>query len=287
LDRAALEEKIRHGTPKFPFAAYRNRFAPGGALYAHWHREMELIHIERGSAHFTIHGASVDAARGDVLFVRPGEIHAGHGVARWVAIVFDWRLLAGPADVCQSRYLDPLRDGRLRLPTTVVRARATIGGAVRAILDAERHERPGYELAIKALLTSAVASLFEHGEIETSLEGQDERRARSAERVKKALELVRTRYAERLDLSDLARAAGLSPYYFCRAFKAVVGQSPLQYMNRYRIERASVLLAEPARRVTDVALDTGFGHLSYFIRTFKTLKGCTPAEYQRRLASTP
>jgi AraC-like DNA-binding protein len=287
LDRARLQEKIRHGTPTFPFAAYRNRFDPGGALCAHWHREVELIHVESGSARFTIHGVSVDAVRGDVLFVRPGEIHAAHGVARWVALVFDWRLLAGPADVCQSRYVDPLGDGRLRLPTKVVRARAPIGRAVRAILGAERHKSPGYELAIKGLLTSAVASVFEHGEIETSLEGRDQRRARSAERVKKALELVRTRYAEPLDLSDLARAAGLSPYYFCRAFKAVVGQSPLQHMNRYRIERASVLLADPEERVTDVALATGFGHLSYFIRTFKTQKGCTPAEYQRRLTSAP
>jgi len=84
-----------------------------------------------------------------------------------------------------------------------------------------------------------------------------------------------------LTLADLARRAGLSPYHFLRTFEQVTGVTPHQYILRARLRRAAILLAMEPRRVLDIALETGFGDLSNFNRTFRTEFGVSPRLYRR------
>jgi AraC family transcriptional regulator len=90
--------------------------------------------------------------------------------------------------------------------------------------------------------------------------------------------------AERISLATLAQLVGLSPYYFCRAFKHSLGLPPHRYHNRRRIERAKALLAKPASTVTDIGLTVGFSDTSAFTAVFHKTTGLTPTAYRRSLA---
>ena len=93
-------------------------------------------------------------------------------------------------------------------------------------------------------------------------------------------------YADRpLDLDQLARQAGLSPFHFLRLFAAVVGATPHQYLVRARLRRAATLLAEGDQPVTDIALDVGFGDLSNFVRTFHRAAGLSPRRFRQAARS--
>lgn len=92
------------------------------------------------------------------------------------------------------------------------------------------------------------------------------------------------RFAEPLDLDDMARAAGFSRYHFAREFRAAFGEPPGAYLSRRRVERAKDLLASVNLTVTEVCMLVGFASLSSFSRRFSELVGCTPSAYQRRLA---
>jgi AraC family transcriptional regulator len=89
-----------------------------------------------------------------------------------------------------------------------------------------------------------------------------------------------------LSLSALAREAGLSPYHFLRTFRRVAGVTPHQYVLRTRLREAALRLAWEGDQVLDVALDSGFGDLSNFNRTFRAEFGMTPRAY-RRITSGP
>src|SRR5262249_9787042 len=84
-----------------------------------------------------------------------------------------------------------------------------------------------------------------------------------------------------VDLEPVARQAGLSAFHFLRLFARVLGVTPHQYLVRCRLRHAARLLADPARRVTDIAFDVGFADLSNFVRTFTRAAGVSPRAFRK------
>src|SRR4051812_20930029 len=101
----------------------------------------------------------------------------------------------------------------------------------------------------------------------------------------RAKDLADARYAERLEVDDMAAAAGLSRAHFSREFKLAFGVSPHAYLLTRRLERAATLLRVTDRSVTEVCLDVGLQSLGSFTTSFKRMFGKTPTEY--RAASPP
>jgi AraC-like DNA-binding protein len=86
----------------------------------------------------------------------------------------------------------------------------------------------------------------------------------------------------RLDLDQLARAAGMSMPTFFRHFRAKFGTTPAKFANQARIRRAQALLRDTQTSVTQVAFEVGFKCVSHFARVFKQATGETPGDYIRR-----
>ena len=63
--------------------------------------------------------------------------------------------------------------------------------------------------------------------------------------------------------------------------KEKTGKTPVEYLNGYRIEKASQLLLNSDQSVTEIAFSCGFNDLSYFIKTFKSQKGISPAKFRK------
>jgi AraC-like DNA-binding protein len=99
----------------------------------------------------------------------------------------------------------------------------------------------------------------------------------------RARDLVDARYAEPLDVAELARRAHTSPAHFSRRFKATFGETPHQYLLTRRIARAKHLLRETDRSVTEISMDVGFQSLGSFSAKFKDVVGGTPTEYRRKI----
>lgn len=96
-------------------------------------------------------------------------------------------------------------------------------------------------------------------------------------------EFIEDNLSRDISLTELAAIAELSPYHFCRAFKAAVGEPPHRYQMRRRVERAKALLAEPSLSVTDVATAVGYNSLSRFSAVFRKATGHSPRTYRQIL----
>jgi AraC-like DNA-binding protein len=94
-------------------------------------------------------------------------------------------------------------------------------------------------------------------------------------------------YAEPLDVATLARTALASEAHFIRSFKRAFGETPHQYLQRRRIERAADLLRETDRPVTEVSLDVGFRSLGSFSSAFADIMGEPPSAYRDRRRGAP
>ncbi|MGR8009104.1 helix-turn-helix transcriptional regulator [Streptomyces hypolithicus] len=91
-------------------------------------------------------------------------------------------------------------------------------------------------------------------------------------------------WAEPLDLDAVSAHAGYSRYHFIRAFKAVYGDTPGQYLSRRRIERAEEMLRTANLSVTEICALVGFASLGTFSARFKKQTGCSPSLYRTRHA---
>ena len=99
--------------------------------------------------------------------------------------------------------------------------------------------------------------------------------------LRRARDVADRNYAEPLDLTALAAAAGVSKYHFLRCFAAEYGETPMRYLSRRRIERATDLLRSTNLTVTEVCHLVGFTSLGSFSSRFTELVGMSPSAYQR------
>ncbi|HWA88331.1 MAG TPA: PocR ligand-binding domain-containing protein [Opitutus sp.] len=86
-----------------------------------------------------------------------------------------------------------------------------------------------------------------------------------------------------ISLNDVARAANMSGFYFCKVFKKATGLTFTDYLARTRTERVKQLLLNPHTRVSEAAYAAGFQSLSQFNRVFRRIVGESPSDYRDRL----
>src|SRR4051812_49822519 len=96
----------------------------------------------------------------------------------------------------------------------------------------------------------------------------------------RAKDLADARYAEPLDVDDMAAAAGLSRAHFSREFRRAFGESPHAYLLTRRLERAAALLRTTDRSVAEICLDVGLTSLGSFTTSFKRMFGRPPTAYR-------
>ena len=97
--------------------------------------------------------------------------------------------------------------------------------------------------------------------------------------VRKALAYIHQHYAEPFSRQDMARQLGLSERYLTRCFHKEMSITPVEYLNRYRLKEAKVMLGT-GTNVTETALAVGFSSVSYFTRLFEKEVGVSPGVYR-------
>lgn len=112
-------------------------------------------------------------------------------------------------------------------------------------------------------------------------------KAQERRRAQAGLALLEARHHEAIGLKDLAAELGLSPWQAIRGFRQSLGTTPHQALMRIRLNQAQALLAQPELSVTEVALASGFGDLTNFLRCFKRHLGQSPGSHRRRLNACP
>src|SRR4051812_49908007 len=96
----------------------------------------------------------------------------------------------------------------------------------------------------------------------------------------RAKDLADARYAEPLEVDDLARAASLSKAHFSREFRRTFGESPYVYLLTRRLERAAALLRTPDHSAPEICLEVGLQGVGSFTTSFNRLYGMAPPAYR-------
>ncbi|MCD7898542.1 MAG: AraC family transcriptional regulator [Bacteroides sp.] len=101
-------------------------------------------------------------------------------------------------------------------------------------------------------------------------------------RINRVMDYIDNHLEQPLDLNTIAGVANFSPFHFHRIFTFLMGETPIDYIQRLRIEKAATKLREKdLNTITEIAYSCGFGSISLFSRTFKKYFGQTPTQFAR------
>jgi AraC-like DNA-binding protein len=110
-----------------------------------------------------------------------------------------------------------------------------------------------------------------------------ERQQKGLDKLRPLFDYIDTSYGDPITVEDAAAVVHMSKSTFMRFFKEVTGQSFVGYLNRFRITKAELLLAQTDLTMLEVSQRVGFCDQSYFGLMFRTVLQMTPREYRQRL----
>ncbi len=96
---------------------------------------------------------------------------------------------------------------------------------------------------------------------------------------------VKSHFSENLTLKGLSEKYYVNSAYLGQLFRKQYGCSFKDYLNQTRLDEAARLLVHTDKKIYQVAEETGYHNLDYFVNRFISAKGCTPAKYRRKARS--
>lgn len=104
----------------------------------------------------------------------------------------------------------------------------------------------------------------------------------SDEPIKKAQSYIETNYANKLTISDIADLVHLNGRSFLRRFKKATSNTPIEYIQRVKIEAAKKELESITKTILEVMYGIGYQDEKAFRNTFKKYSGLSPIAYQKK-----
>ncbi|MFR3174168.1 MAG: helix-turn-helix transcriptional regulator, partial [Clostridium sp.] len=83
-----------------------------------------------------------------------------------------------------------------------------------------------------------------------------------------------------ITIDDICDKFKINKCYFCYMFKKETGQTFINYLNNYKIEKSKNLLENTNMTLLDISLEVGFNNQSYYSTIFKKYTNMTPLEYR-------
>jgi len=282
---AAGREQTQHGSPLFPIACYAEDLSCYSVAW-HWHEEFEFILAALGPIHVDVNKTRLTLQTGQGVFINSGALHAVEP-AEGRALLQLRRISAQACRRHGHRVLAKLIRPLLQPGTppfflldeavpwqrqVLLCLREAWKGVADEPFDYENRVRYHLTAALRLLITQCVS-----GKVKVSEQEQI-----ASERMKQMLRYVEEHYAEELTVEKLAGCVALSESACLRSFRQFLGITPIQYVKQFRVEKAAELLRSTRLKTGEVGLECGFSDASYFIKTFREIKHCTPREYRIR-----
>ncbi len=259
---SSYHELNPRGTPDFPVELYVvNKNHPRYNMQFHWHSDIEIIHISKGELALTLNDTHYSLTVGESIVVPGGTVHGAvpHD-CEYECLRFSKSILYATPEIkkiIKTKLLYPVK----------FKENAEMQNLF-SLMKKENFDR----LSLMSLFFSVISETVKKQD-GTKIIAEEK-----IERIKPAILYIEDNYSNCITVADLAKECLMSSNYFIKYFKEVTEQTPVEFLNRHRIEAACEMLLS-GHSVTETAFSCGFNDLSYFIHVFKTHTGISPKKY--------
>ena len=278
-----LKENKPHGTKDDPFSTYHieNR-GQSFQIPVHWHDELEIIYVKSGFLTVNISGENYIGKPCDAFVVSPGNLHfmgSQTGTVDYFTFLFPLKYIAFRSDdMLDDKLIEPLNSGHLmispEIKDTVKEQCEQLARVYAAEID-KSESKITSQIRKKIILLQFIHELWKKGFIvENDTTGRN-----TVE--KEMVSYIQQNYMGKILLREFGEQFHLSEKYISRYFKEHFHITLSQYVTYLRLEHAKQMLQETDISVTEVAMQSGYQNISYFIRSFKKTYGVSPLKYRK------
>jgi AraC-like DNA-binding protein len=249
---------------------------------AHWHAQIEINYVMRGSVHYRMGDHELELEAGEMCLFWGGQPH---------------RMDRSSDDsIYVGAHLPLVHFFRMRLPPAI--SAMLMGGSTMLTTRtdcADEQNFPrwhawagcGDELkaqhAVEELLLRIERMFMEpYSVIASGAENTTDNPTVAASiGVVRMCDFIAANFLEEIDAADIAAAAGLHPKYAMNLFRRSTGMTLIKYLTLLRLSRAQAMLMNGSGSILQVAMDSGFGSVSAFNKAFRQIAGMPPSDFRR------
>ena len=252
---------------------------------AHWHSYGEILLVAPGRTNIYCVGKNTyELVPDDIVLVWPMEMHSIVDANREDSLVvqFSNGFINSLFDL--RRIMHMYRNLHIICVKSHPELAAKLKDLIYKMRDIFFSEMPDREIRCTMLLMEFMLTLLEHRK-ELAPDMEEEVKDGPGDDVMRRLMMVTDYIKNNLTADDLsqgamAEMAGISREYFSRIFKNVTGMNYTKWLNMIRLEKATELLSDDKRPLTEIAMMSGFQSIPSFNRVFREEKGMAPGEYR-------
>lgn len=276
-----LKEETRFSSRDFPVSIYSQFYnhAAHDFVPFHWHEELQLTWAARGNLAYRVGSQSFALKQGQLLLVKSRELHSSQTVGQDVCTLcinfkpelFHPQLL--------KHYILPLLENDA-FSFALLTLKPYELPLLKQLLS-EGAEQASYFSIVNFLsrVLEEVLIFFKEPAVQSNREEMLHFRA--------MLDYIHTNYASPLTVKDIS-ARGLMGKNRCTAlFDKYTSRSPIQYLKEYRLYMAKDMILTTDKSISEISIDTGFNHISRFIKQFGARYGLSPLKYRRKFTENP
>lgn len=279
-DNSEIISYDQAGIPIYIREGYLSLYPDYRAL-CHWHEDIEFIYILDGCMEYYINGENVLLEKGDSIAINSERFHYGYSTFKnechFYCILLHPSLITAN-EALFEKYVSSVTENSKK-DYILFHNDKNVAELLESIYHLKINPSTSYELDVIGLFHILWRKMYHILSTETiSSEPKPNLELITQQTM---ISYIYQNYSDHITLDDIASSGNICRSKCCQIFKKYIGQSPMDYVNTYRLEISQHLLLTSASSITDICIACGFNHLSYFTKQFLRKYGCTPRDYRK------
>jgi AraC-like DNA-binding protein len=277
-DEVGIPLSIREGL----LSAYPNHRA-----LCHWHEDIEWVYIRSGQMNYYMNGKRVLLNTGEALMVNSRQMHYGYSEngqdCDFIRILCHPKIFITNSVLYQSYIAPVLSNPSLEYlhlkPEFPEDAEAL--QLLPEILRIKKEHPAAYEIEAAALLSLLWCRLLRsHPMMPNEAAAKPKEPDLLVQR--DMVSYIYSHYSESINLDEIAAAGKVCRNKCCQIFRRYLNQSPIDFLNHYRLEVSCHLLNNTKLSIAEICTACGFNHQSYYSKIFLRTYSCSPRDFRKR-----
>ncbi|MEK3886134.1 AraC family transcriptional regulator [Bacillus sp. FSL K6-3431] len=250
---------------------YENQHLRGNHISDHYHDHFQVLYALNGQGKVTLDEKQYEFSRDQVVLIVPNSIHSITAYSKLSVLV----LAFSPSAL--SHYIEDGLLNSLQAHSQYYQLDVVRASEIRQILRKILFEQTDYDSLCKyasPIYLYELLLILIRFNMEKKFDNANDMRSL------KLQQYIDTRYFENITAEDLSLKFGISSRYINDIFKEKFHETPLQYLQKVRINRAKELLTESDKDIVSICFEVGYETLSTFYRTFRNIVGMSPNKFR-------
>lgn len=252
----------------------------------HWHEELELGYIEKGTSLIRTLEQEYIVHQGDGFFINTNVVDTKRNgnpgkPSLEINHIFHPVFIGGHfGSRITAKYLKPVLQNQ-QISVHVLRRGSREADAVleNLIVLKALNGKQNQEIAIRNILSETWLLLLD--EINRHFIEPKAADSEKQGQIKAMLAHIHAHFDEKITLEGIAKSANISTRETNRVFRKSISQTPFEYLMSYRLEKAREMLKETELSITEIGAMCGFSDSTYFGKQFRKVYRISPSDYRR------